>query len=128
VILQIPMVLILSHIWWGRMHLLLGIHHTLVWNRVFQHSRGWFLKILLWGFLRGRRRWRTWCVHGFFHLFEVINLGAMVSVMSMLTAKSTRFVVPPLAFFVIVPMGVLVSPDRLVLLGIISPWSWVIIV
>jgi hypothetical protein len=39
----------------------------------------------------------------------------------------------PLAFVVIVPLGVLVnpilvSPNRLVLLGVISSWSWVIIV
>jgi hypothetical protein len=34
-IFQIPRVLILSHLWWGRMHLLLGVHHTLVWNSGF---------------------------------------------------------------------------------------------
>jgi hypothetical protein len=89
-----PWVLILSHLWWGRMYLLLGIHHTLVWNRVLQHGRGWLLQILLWGLLRGRRRWRTWCVHGFFHPFKVRNLGEMVSIMSMLTAKSAREVRP----------------------------------
>jgi hypothetical protein len=60
--------------------------------------------------------------------------------MSMLTAKSPRevrmevvFVVPPLAFVVIVPLGVLVTlilvaPNRLVFLGVIFPWSRVIIV
>jgi hypothetical protein len=140
VICWIPRVLILSHLWWDRMHLLLGIHHTLVWNRVLQHSQGWLLQILLWGLLRGTWHWRTWRIHGIFHLFEVNNLGAMVSIMTMLTAKDTRevhsnvfVVVPPLAFVVISPLGVLVplimvSPNRLVLLGVVSPWSWVIIV
>ena len=31
---------ILSHLWWGRLHLLLGVHHTLVWNGVLQHGWG----------------------------------------------------------------------------------------
>jgi hypothetical protein len=56
----------------------------------------------------------------------------MVSIMTMLTTKSARefrpevvVVVPPLAFVVIVPLGVLVTlilvaPSRLVLLGVIS--------
>jgi hypothetical protein len=105
-----------------------------------QHGRGWFLQILLWGLLRGRRRWRTWSVHGLFHPFEVINLGVMVSVVSMLTTKRARefclevvVVFPPLAFVVIFPLGVLVTlilvaPSRLDLLGFISFWSSVIIV
>jgi hypothetical protein len=73
-----------------------------------------------------------WYIYGFFHPFEVRNLGAMVSLMSMLTAKRTRevhlqvvVVVPPLSFVFIVPLGVLVtlilvSPSRLVLLGVNS--------
>jgi hypothetical protein len=72
------------------MYDLLGIHHTLVWNRFFQHVQEWLLKILLWGIMRGGRNWRTWHAHGFFHLFEVGNLGEMVIVMSMLTTKSAR--------------------------------------
>jgi hypothetical protein len=80
----------------------------------------------------GRRRRRTWRVHRLFHPFEVGNLGEMVGVISMLTAKRTRefylevvVAIPPLAFVVIVPLGVLVtlilvSPSRLVLLGVIS--------
>jgi hypothetical protein len=89
--------------------------------------------------LWGRRRWRTWCIHVIFHLFEVDDLGEMVSIMTMLTAKRTRevrpkvVVVPPLVFVVITPLGflvplILVSPSRLVLLGVVSPWSRVIIV
>jgi hypothetical protein len=135
VIHQISRVLMLSHLWWGRMHLLLGIHPTLVWNRDLQHSRGWLLQILLWDLLSGRWRWRTWRLHGIFHSFKVRNLGEMVSIMTMLTIKSTGevcpevvFFIPPLAFFVISPLMVMVSPNRLVLLGVISPWSWVIIV
>jgi hypothetical protein len=110
------------------MHLLLGIHHILVWNRVLQHHQGWLLQILLWGLLRGRRRRRTWHIHGIFHLFEANNLGAMVSIMTMITTKSTRevhpevvVVVPPLVFVVISPLGVLVAPSRLILLGVIAP-------
>jgi hypothetical protein len=64
----------------------------------------------------------------------------MVSIMTMLTANIIRevhpkvvVVVPHLVFVVISPLGVLVTlvlvaPDRLVLLGFISPWSWLIIV
>jgi hypothetical protein len=75
-----------------------------------------------------------WHVHGIFHLFEVSNLGATVRIMNMLTAKSAReffldvvIAFPQLEFVFIVPLGVLVtmilvSPSRLVLLGIISPW------
>jgi hypothetical protein len=122
------------------MHLLLGIHHTLVWNRVFQYRWGWLLQTLLWGLLRGRRCWRMWHIHGIFHLVEIRNLGPMLSIMTMLTTNSTRevfpkviVVFPPLAFVVISPLEILVSlievsPNRLILLRVIAPWSWVIIV
>jgi hypothetical protein len=132
---QISRVGLLSHLWWGMMYVMLGIHHTLVWNRFLKHDRGWLLQILLWGLLRGKRCWRTWRIHGFFNPFEVGDLGEMVSVMSMLTTKSARefclevvVVVPPLVFVVIIPLGVLVAPSRLVLMGVISSSSWVIIV
>jgi hypothetical protein len=80
-----------------------------------------------------------WHIHGIFHPFEVSDLGEMVSIMNMLTAKGKKevhpkvVVVPCLEFVVISPLGVLVPlildyPNRLVLLGVISPWSWVIIV
>jgi hypothetical protein len=60
----------------------------------------------------------------------------MVSVMAIVTAKGTREVFPnivvvvPLKFVVISPLGVLVSPNRLVLLGLVlvSSWSKIIIV
>jgi hypothetical protein len=47
-------VLILPHLGWSRVYLLLGIHHTLVWSRVLQHSRRW-LQIMLWGLLGGKQ-------------------------------------------------------------------------
>ena len=53
----------------------------------------------------------------------------------MLITKSTRevplevvVVVPPLVFVFIYPLGVLVAPNGMVLLGVISCWSRVIIV
>jgi hypothetical protein len=136
---SIPRVLILSHLWWGRVCFLLSIHCPLMWNRDFQHCRGWLLQILLWGLLRGRRHWWKWHIHGIFHPFEVSDLGIMVSIMTIFTTKGTREVrrevvfVPPLVFSFISLLGVLiplilVAPNMLVLLGVISPWSWVIIV
>jgi hypothetical protein len=82
-----------------------------------------------------------WSITRFFHPFEVCYLGAMVSIMAILTAKGTRevclniVVVLSLAFVVISPLGVLVplvlvAPCRLVLLGLVlvSSWSEIIIV
>jgi hypothetical protein len=83
------------------------------------------MQILLWGLLGGRRHWRTWCIHGLFHLFKVGNLGEMMIIMSILTAKRAREVlpevvvdVPPLAFVFIAPLGVLVT------LILVSPTCW----
>jgi hypothetical protein len=47
-----------SHLRWGRLCVLLGVYHTLVWNRILQHGRGGLLHVFLWGLLRGRRCWR----------------------------------------------------------------------
>jgi hypothetical protein len=134
-------VLILPHLWWGLDYLMLGIHHTLVWNRVFQNGWRWWLKIILWGLLRGRQHWRMLRVHGFFHLFEVENLGAMVSIISILTTYSSREVISEvigllLSWFIVInvsPLGVLVSlilvaPNGTILLGVISSWSQFVIV
>jgi hypothetical protein len=49
---------VLSQLWWGRLYLLLGVHHTLVWNRILQYGWGGLLHVLLWGLLKGRRCWR----------------------------------------------------------------------
>jgi hypothetical protein len=116
-----------------------GIHHTLVWNGVLKNGRRWLLQILLWGLLRGKRRWRVLHVYGVFHPFEVRNLGIMVCIVSTITTESARevslniVVFIPLSFVFIVPLGVLsplilVAPSGMVLLGFISSWSQVIIV
>jgi hypothetical protein len=80
------------------------------------------------------------CIHGFFHPFEIVNLGKMVSIMSIFTTKSARevsleVIVLPLSWLIVIvsPLGVLVSlilvaPSGMVLLGVISSWSWVVIV
>jgi hypothetical protein len=129
----------LSYLWWGRIPLLLGFHHPLVWNGVLQHKWGWLLHILLRGL-----RWGSWCggtcsISGFFHPFKVNDLREMVSIMAILMTKATREVCPkivvilPLVFVIIyllrvlVPL-ILVSLGRLVLLGVISSGSWIIIV
>jgi hypothetical protein len=120
VVSQIPelsggRVLILPHLGWGRVYLLLGIHHTLVWNRILKNGRRWLLQVLLRGLLRGRQCWRMLCVHGFFHSFEVGNLGAMVSIMPILTTnfamevRPNIFIVLSLSFVILVPLGVLVA-------------------
>jgi hypothetical protein len=117
-------------LWWGRMHLLLGVHHPLMWYWVLQHGRGWVLHIFLWGLLGGRRYWGTWSISRFFHPFKVHYLGEMVSIISILTAKGTRevctniFVVLPLEFVFISPLWVLVplffvAPNKLVRLGLV---------
>jgi hypothetical protein len=74
-----------------------------------------------------------------FQLFEISNLGAMMSVMAELTTKGIRevgfniTVIFPVAFIIIAPLGVsiplvLVAPSGLVLLGLIPAWSWVVVV
>jgi hypothetical protein len=77
-------VLILPHLGWIRVYLMLGIHHTLVWNSVLQHIRRWWFQIVMWGLLGGRRHWRALRVHGCFHSFEIGNLEVVVSIISIL--------------------------------------------
>jgi hypothetical protein len=64
-----------------------------------------------------------------FQPFEISDLGAMVSVMTENATKSTRVdgfnIIPPLAFVVISPLGVLVplvmvSPSGLMFVGVNS--------
>jgi hypothetical protein len=109
-------------------YLFLGIHHPLMWYGVLQNNRRWLLQTLLWGPLRGKWRRRMSCVHGFFHSFEVRNLGAMVCIISILAIESTRevsleVIVPPLSRLIVI-----VDPIGRVLLGVISSWSRVVIV
>ena len=90
---------------------------------------------------KGRRCWGMWSISKFLHLFKVSDLREIVSIMAILTTKGTRevflkiFVILPLAFVVIAPLGVLVplilvAPNRLVLLGVVlvPSWSWIIVV
>jgi hypothetical protein len=69
-------------------------------------------------------------VHGLFHPFEVRNFWEMVSIMYILTTKSAREVCPevvvvlPLAFVVIVPLGVLVT---LILVGFVGGYFHLIL-
>jgi hypothetical protein len=78
-------------------------------------------------------------ISGFFHLFEVNDLRAMVSIMAILSTKGTREVCPkivvvlPLTFVIITSLRVivpliLVAPSRLVLLGVIPSWSRIMVV
>jgi hypothetical protein len=48
---------------------MLGIHHTLVWNRFFQNDQRWLLQVMLWGLLRaGDARGRCTVMDCFIHL------------------------------------------------------------
>jgi hypothetical protein len=111
-----------------------GYSSPLGWNGVLQHGWGGLLHIFLWGLLRGMRCCGTLSISIFFHLFKVVNLRVMVSIMAIFTAKGTRefclkiVFILPLVFVIISPMGVmvpliLVAPGRLVLLGVIPSWS-----
>jgi hypothetical protein len=116
---------------------LLGVYYTLMWDRILHHDGRGLLHILLWCLLRGslcRRRGKAPRV---FQPFEINDLGEMVSVMTELTTKGTREygfnIIPPLAFVVIAPLGVLVplvlvAPSGLMLWGVIPALTRVIIV
>ena len=107
---------------------MLGVYHTLMWNRILQHGGKGLLHILLWCLLRGRRCGRMGKTTRVFQPFEINDLGAMVSVMNELATKSTRVdsfnIILSWAFVVIAPLGVLVplvlvSPSGLMLWGLI---------
>jgi hypothetical protein len=119
---------VLSHLRWRMLWVLLGVYHTLMWNRILQHGRRGLFHVLLWCLLRGRRCWRMGKTTRVFQPFEINDLGAMMSVMAELTTKGTRevgfniIVISPLAFIIIAPLGVLVplvqvAPSGLVLWG-----------
>jgi hypothetical protein len=119
------------------LRVLLGVYHTLMWDRILQHGGRGLLHILLWCLLRGslcRGMGKTTRV---FQPFEISDLGAMVSVMTELATKSTRVdgfnIISPLAFVVIAPLGVLVplvliAPSGLVLWGLIPALTRVVII
>jgi hypothetical protein len=101
---------VLSCLRWGMFCVLLGVYHTLMWNRIFQHGRRGLLHILLWCLLRGRLGRRMGKTTIVFQPFEISDLGAMMSVMDELTTKGTREygfnIISPLAFIIISPLGV----------------------
>ena len=110
------------------LRVLLGVYHTLMWDRILQHGRRGLLHILLLCLLRGRLCRGRGEIPRIFQPFEIYNLGAMVGVMTVHATKGTRVdgfnSIPPLASVVIAPLGVLVplvlvSPNGLVLWGLI---------
>jgi hypothetical protein len=130
---------VLFYLRWGMLCVLLGVYHTLMWNRILQHGRRGLLHVLLWCLLRGRQCWRMGKTTRVFQPFEISDLGAMMSVMAELTTKGTReygfniIVISPLAFIIISPLGVLVplvlvAPSRLVLCGLIPALTWVVVI
>jgi hypothetical protein len=46
-------VVVLSHLRWATLYILLGVYHTLMWNRILQYGGRGLLHILLWCLLRG---------------------------------------------------------------------------
>jgi hypothetical protein len=105
-------VVILPHLHWGMLCVLLGVYHTLMWDRILQHNGRGLLHIMLWCLLRSslcRGMGKTTRV---FQPFEVSDLGVMVSVMIELATKRKRVdgfnIISPWAFVVITPLGVLV--------------------
>jgi hypothetical protein len=130
-------VVVLSHLRWGMLCVLLGVYHTLMWNRILQHGGRGLLHVLLWCLLRGRLCRRMGKTTRVFQPFEISDLGAMVSVMTELTTKGTREdgfnIISPLAFVIIAPLGVLVplvlvAPSGLVLWGLIPALTWVVVI
>ena len=117
---------------------LLGVDHTLMWNRILQHSGRGFLHVLLWCLLRGRRCGRMGKTIRVFQPFEISDLGAMVSLMTKITTKGTREdgfnIISPLSFVgIISPLGVLVplvlvAPSGLVLWGLISALTRIVVI
>ena len=116
---------------------LLGVYHTLTWNRILQHDGRGLLHILLLCLLRGRL-WRGGGkIPRVFQPFEICDLGAMVGVMTIHATKSTRVDgfnnIPPLAFIVIAPLGVLVplvlvAPKGLVLWGMVPALTQIVVI
>jgi hypothetical protein len=119
------------------LRVLLGVYHTLMWDRILQHSGRGLLRVLLWCLLRGNLCRRRGKAPRLFQPFEISNLGAMVSVMNEFTTKGTREdgfnIIFPLAFVVIAPLGVLVplvlvAPSGLVLWGLIPALTRVVVI
>jgi hypothetical protein len=127
---------VLSHLRWGILCVLLGVYHTLMWNRILHHGGRGLLHVLLWCLLRGRLCWRMGKTTRVFQPFEINDLGAMVSLMTKLTTKGTWEdgfnIISPLVFVIIAPLWVwvplvLISPSGLVLWGLIPALTWVVL-
>jgi hypothetical protein len=108
-----------------------------MWNRILQYGGRGLLHILLlcllWGRLcRGRGK-----IPRVFQPFEINDLGAMVGVMTVHATKITRVdgfnCIPPLAFVVIAPLGVLVplvlvAPRGLMLWGMVPALTRIVVI
>jgi hypothetical protein len=130
-------IVVLAHLRWGMLRVLMGVYDTLVWDRIFQYSGRGLLHILLLCLLWGRLRQRRGKTFRVLQPFEISDLWAMVSVMTIYTTKSTRVdifnSVSPLAFVVISPLGVLVplvliAPSGLMLWGLIPALTRIVVI
>ena len=130
-------IMVLAHLRWGMMRVLLGVYHTLMWDRILQYDRRGLLRVLLLRLLRGRLCRRRGKTSKVLQSFEISDLGEMVSVMTIHSTKSTRVdsfnSIPPLAFFFIVPLGVLVplvrvAPNGLMLWGLIPALTRIVVI
>jgi hypothetical protein len=109
-------VVVLSHLRWGMLCVLLGVYHTLMWNRILQHGGRGLLHVLLWCLLRGslcRRMGKTTQV---FQPFEINDLGAMVSVMT----NSPQRAQGKMVLTLFLPWRLLLLPPW----GFWFPWFW----
>ena len=130
-------IVVLAHLRWGMMHVLLGVDHPLMWDRILHHGGRGLLRILLLCRLRGRLCRSRWNTPRVFQPLEINDLWAMVSVMTKITTKGTREdgfnIILPLEFVVIAPLGVLVplvrvAPSGLLLWGLIPTLIGVVVV
>jgi hypothetical protein len=130
-------VVVFSRLRWGMLCVLLGVYHTLMWNRILQHGGRGLSHVFLWCLLRGSLCRRMRKTTRIFQPFEISDLGEMMSVMAELTTKGTREygfnIISPLAFVIISPLGflvplVLVAPSGLVLWGLIPTLTWVVVI
>jgi hypothetical protein len=117
-------IMILAHLRWGMLCVLLGVYHTLMRDRILQHDGRGLLRVLLLYLLRGRLYWGGGKASRVFQPFEINDLGAMVSVVTEHATKITRVdgfnIIPPLAFVVSSPLGVLVP------LVLVAPSGWML--
>ena len=116
---------------------MLGVYHSLMWNRILQYGGRGLLHILLLGLLQGRLCRGRGKIPRVFQPFEISDLGAMVSVMTVHTTKGTRVdgfnSILPLASVFIAPLGVLVplvliAPSGLMLWWLIPTLTRIVVI